>query len=273
MSVPPEAGVITGDVYLVGGGDPVLRTADVPDPQRYPAFNTTSLDELADQVAALGITTIDGDVVGDGSRYDDEFRVPSWGDDITSAEAGPYDALLVNDGLISNGNYGLDPSRGAARTFTDLLIARGITITGSAANATRPADAGLTTLTFIESLPLTDVLVELMHTSDDNTAEMLVKEIGFVAGEGGTRPAGLDGRSHDARGWGVPLDGVEFQDGSGLSRLEPVHLCGSGCAAHGDARRATSSATCCPWPAATARWRRSCSTRRPRVVSRPRPAP
>ncbi|MFW2332316.1 D-alanyl-D-alanine carboxypeptidase/D-alanyl-D-alanine-endopeptidase [Ilumatobacter sp.] len=219
MSVPPEAGVITGNVYLVGGGDPVLTTADVPDPQRYPAFNTTSLEELADQFAALGITTIDGDVVGDGSRYDDEFRVPSWGDDITSTEAGPYDALLVNDGLISNGNYGLDPSRSAARTFTDLLIARGITITGSAANATRPADAGLTTLTFIESLPLTDVLVELMHTSDDNTAEMLVKEIGFVGGEGGTRPAGLAVVRTTLGGWGVPLEGVELQDGSGLSRL------------------------------------------------------
>jgi D-alanyl-D-alanine carboxypeptidase/D-alanyl-D-alanine-endopeptidase (penicillin-binding protein 4) len=196
----------------------VLRTADVPDPQRYPAFNTTSLEALADQVVALGVTSIDGDVVGDGSRYDDEFRVPSWGDDITSAEAGPYDALLVNDGLISNGNYGLDPSRSAARVFTDLLIARGITVTGSAANATRPADAGLMPLAFIESLPLTDVLVELLHTSDDNTAEMLVKEIGFVAGEGGTRPAGLAVVRTTLGEWGVPLEGVELQDGSGLSR-------------------------------------------------------
>ncbi len=218
VSGPPSEGVIAGNVYLVGGGDPVLRTADVEDPQRYPSFNTTSLEELADQVVALGITTIDGDVVGDGSRYDDEFRVPSWGDDITSAEAGPYDALLVNDGLISNGNYGLDPSRSAARAFVDLLVARGITVTGAAANATRPTDAGLTALAVIESLPLTDVLVELLHTSDDNTAEMLVKEIGFVAGEGGTRPAGLAVVRTTLAEWGVPLEGVELQDGSGLSR-------------------------------------------------------
>ncbi len=219
LSSLPSDGVIVGNVYLVGGGDPVLRTADVPDPQRYPAFNTTSLEELADQVVALGITTIDGDVVGDGSRYDDEFRVPSWGDDITSTEAGPYDALLVNDGLISNGNYGLDPSRSAARAFVDLLTARGITITGSAANAARPADADLTTLAFIESLPLPDILVELLHTSDDNTAEMLVKEIGFVGGEGGTRPAGLAVVRTTLGRWGVPLEGVELQDGSGISRL------------------------------------------------------
>ena len=123
QSPPPLASVVAGNVYLVGGGDPVLRTADVPDPLTYPSFNTTALEPLADQIAALGITTIDGDIVGDGSRYDDEFRVAAWGDDIDSSEAGPYDALLVNDGLVSPGNYGLDPSRSAARIFYDLLQA------------------------------------------------------------------------------------------------------------------------------------------------------
>lgn len=218
QSPRPFDGTVAGDVYLVGGGDPVLRTEGVPDPLRYPAFNTTSLDLLADRLLTLGITTIDGDIVGDGSRYDDEFRAPSWGDDITNIDGGPYDALLVNDGLVENGNYGLDPSRSAARVFTDLLIARGITITGAAANAARPADADLTTLAFVESEPLTEILVEMLHTSDNNTAEMMVKEIGFVATGVGTRQAGLDVMRSTIEGWGIPLDGVEFHDGSGLSR-------------------------------------------------------
>jgi D-alanyl-D-alanine carboxypeptidase/D-alanyl-D-alanine-endopeptidase (penicillin-binding protein 4) len=218
QSPPPVGGVVPGNVYLVGGGDPVLTTADVADPQRYPAFNTTALEPLADQLVALGITTIEGDIVGDGSRYDDEFRVPSWGDAITSAEAGPYDSLLVNDGIISPGNYGLDPSRSAARQFYDLLTARGITVTGGAANAQRPLDAGLTTLALIESLPLTDVLVEMLHTSDDNTAEMMVKEIGVAASGEGTRPAGLAAVRATLDRWGVPMAGVELIDGSGLDR-------------------------------------------------------
>ena len=218
QSAPPVGGVVPGGVYLVGGGDPVLTTAGVADPQRYPAFNTTALETLADQLVALGITTIDGDVVGDGSRYDDEFRVDAWGDDITSLDAGPYDALLVNDGIISPGNYGLDPSRAAAREFFDLLIARGITVTGAAANAARPADAGLTTLALIESRPLTDVLVEMLHTSDNNTAEMLVKEIGYATGGQGTRQAGLDTVRATLDRWGVPLTGVDLRDGSGLDR-------------------------------------------------------
>ena len=218
QSPRPNGQVITGNVYLVGGGDPVLTTADVVDPQRHPAFNTTALEPLADQLVTLGITRIEGDIVGDGSRYDDEFRVPGWGDGITNVDAGPYDALLVNDGLIGNGNYGLEPNRAAARIFYDLLVARGITITGSAANAARPAGADLTTLALVESLPLTDVLVEMLHTSDNNTAEMLVKEIGYVAAGQGTRQAGLDTVRATLGRWDVPLDGIELHDGSGLSR-------------------------------------------------------
>jgi D-alanyl-D-alanine carboxypeptidase/D-alanyl-D-alanine-endopeptidase (penicillin-binding protein 4) len=211
---------VAGNVYLVGGGDPVLRTADVPDPLTYPSFNTTALEPLADQLVALGITMIDGDIVGDGSRYDDEFRVAAWGDDIDSSEAGPYDALLVNDGLVSPGNYGLDPNRSAARIFYDLLQARGVTITGAAANAERPADAGLTTLGSIESRPLTDVLVEMLHTSDNNTAEMILKEIGYTATGQGTRQAGLDTIRARLEQWGVPLAGVDLRDGSGLDRAD-----------------------------------------------------
>ncbi len=99
-----------------------------------------------------------------------------------------------------------------------MLVARGITITGSPANESRPVDAGFTTLALIESRPLTDVLVEMLHTSDNNTAEMLLKEIGYVAVGQGTRPAGLDAIRATLAGWGVPLDGVELHDGSGLSR-------------------------------------------------------
>ncbi len=218
QSAAPFFGVIPGDVYLVGGGDPVLVTAGVPDPLRFPAFNTTALEPLADQLVTLGVTRIDGDIVGDGSRYDDEFRAPTWGPEITNVDAGPYDALLVNDGQLAPGTYGLDPNRSAARTFLDLVAARGITVAGSAANGPRPADAELTTLALVESLPLTEILVELLHTSDNNTAEMLVKEIGFVAAGQGTRQAGLDTIRATLERWQVPTAGLELHDGSGLSR-------------------------------------------------------
>jgi len=222
-SQPPVAGVIPGNVYLVGGGDPLLRTADVADPLTHPSFNTTALEPLADQLAAIGLTTIEGDVVGDGSRYDDEFdlRGIEWDESITNSDAGPYDALLVNDGLL-DGAYGLEPNRAAARVFLDLLTARGITVTGAAANSATPADPALTTLALIESLPLSEVLVEMLHTSDNNTAEMLLKEIGFVGAGAGSRAAGLDVVRATLQEWGVALDGIDLRDGSGLSRNNRV---------------------------------------------------
>lgn len=222
QSPPPIDGVVPGDVYLIGGGDPVLRTDDVPDPLRHPAFNTTSLDTLADQLVRIGVRSIQGDIVGDGSRYDDEFRVPGWSDEITNADAGPYDALLVNDGILENGDYGLVPARSAAVLFTDLVRARGIEVVGGAANEDRVVDPTFTTLALIESRPLTDVLAELLHTSDNNTAEMLVKEIGYQARGEGTRAAGLEVVRDTLIGWDVPVDGLILQDGSGLSRENRV---------------------------------------------------
>ena len=177
-SAPIVGGVVPGDVYVIGGGDPVLVTSDFVDPKPLPAFNTTTLDVLADQLVAAGVTRIDGDIVGDGSRYDDEFRVDAWGDGITFADAGPYDALLVNDGMIGNGNFAIVPAQSAANEVERLLEARGIEVVGSARQAPVPGDAALSTLAFVESEPLSDVLVELLHTSDNNTAELLLKAIG-----------------------------------------------------------------------------------------------
>jgi D-alanyl-D-alanine carboxypeptidase/D-alanyl-D-alanine-endopeptidase (penicillin-binding protein 4) len=215
----PAEGVITGDVYLVGGGDPLLVTGDYVDPLRLPAFNTTPLDAIADAFVAAGITQIAGDVVGDGSRYDDEFTVPSWGEGhVLGVDGGPYDALTVNDGrTFGDATIGFNPNQSAARQFIGVLQARGITVTGRSRNGTVPAE-GLTVLGAVESLPLADVVDELLWTSDNNTAELLVKEIGVARRGEGSRVAGLQEIWNTLGAWQVPLAGVELADGSGLSR-------------------------------------------------------
>lgn len=215
---PPVDGVIAGNVYLVGGGDPLLVTADTPDPHRYPAFNTTPVEPLADALVALGVTRIDGAVVADDGRYDDEYQPPTWGADIDNLNGGPLDALVIDDAQIDPGNYGRDPGFAAARVFADLLTARGITVVGQTDNFTRPADIEDVPLAVVESHPLTDVLRELLHTSDNKTAEMLTKEIGYVATGAGTRQAGIDTIWGTLGEWGVPLAGASMVDGSGLSR-------------------------------------------------------
>ena len=215
-SVPPVEGVVDGDLHLIGGGDPLLRTAAVVDQSRYPEFNTTDLAALADQLVELGVERVTGDVVGDESRYDDERRVPTWGDDITKLDAGPIGALVVNDGRLPTGDFAIAPASASARTLVELLAERGIVVAGSARQGTTPD--GLAPLVLVESEPLPNILVALLHTSDNHTAEMLVKEIGVAGAGQGTRAAGIEVMRATLARWGVPLDGVVLDDGSGLSR-------------------------------------------------------
>jgi D-alanyl-D-alanine carboxypeptidase/D-alanyl-D-alanine-endopeptidase (penicillin-binding protein 4) len=69
----------------------------------------------------------------------------------------------------------------------------------------------------VESPPLTDIVSEMLVTSDNNTAELLVKEIGLAVSGEGTRSAGLDAIRRQLVTWEVPVVGLELVDGSGLS--------------------------------------------------------
>jgi D-alanyl-D-alanine carboxypeptidase/D-alanyl-D-alanine-endopeptidase (penicillin-binding protein 4) len=57
----------------------------------------------------------------------------------------------------------------------------------------------------------------MLTTSDNNTAEMVLKEIGLAAGGAGTREAGLAVMMATLTKWGIDTTGVELVDGSGLS--------------------------------------------------------
>jgi serine-type D-Ala-D-Ala carboxypeptidase/endopeptidase (penicillin-binding protein 4) len=222
-STPPVDGVLAGDLVLLGGGDPLLSSDWYPTSnlELRPVTTPTSLDELADRVQAAGVTTISGAVLGDGSRYDDEFFAPAWGSGVAGLEAGPYDALMANDArVLGEDQRGSDPNAAAAREFTRLLRERGITVAGEGdvgsveGLAEEPHELAL-----IESAPLTDVVAEMLTNSDNNTAELLVKEIGMSAtgSAGATRQAGLDVMKERLTEWGIDVAGVVLADGSGLS--------------------------------------------------------
>ena len=62
---PPDAsGVIRGDLYIKGGGDPGLVGE--------------AWWLIARKIRGLGVTRIEGDVVGDDSFFDEERRGPKW---------------------------------------------------------------------------------------------------------------------------------------------------------------------------------------------------
>ena len=218
MGPAPVNGVIGGDVYLVGGGDPVLSEqwyTQATSSRKRPPIHATSIEALADAMVAAGVTQITGQVLGDDSRYDAERYPPGWANDVrVSLDGGAVGALVINDSRSSNDSASDQPAARAALTFAGLLEDRGISVGGSNAG-TAPAGQGV--LASVQSAPLRDILNELLATSDNLTAEMLVKEIGVAAAQSGTRAAGLQVMLDRLNAWGVASAGLVFTDGSGLS--------------------------------------------------------
>lgn len=218
VAAPPAAdGIVDGDVYLVGGGDPLLVAGGFPiDDDAPDTAATTALDALADAVVETGITSIRGAVVGDATRYDDQFVNPTWSTGVAYVDAGPIGGLVVNDGrTVGRSGRQTDPGEAAAREFARLLRERGVSVSnGWEAGVVEP---GTPVLASIESAPLSIIVADMMTRSDNDTAEMLVKEIGVVGAGTGTTPAGLEVLDSTVRSWGVPMENVVLADGSGLS--------------------------------------------------------
>src|SRR5690606_7760656 len=109
----PVDGVVTGDLHLVGGGDPVLATNPYADRfPRQPQLRT-DIESLADAVVAAGVRRVEGSVVGDESRYDAQRYVAGWpGRYLDQNVVGPLSALSVNDSFArypGDGGDALEP--------------------------------------------------------------------------------------------------------------------------------------------------------------------
>lgn len=80
-------GVLKGDVILVGGGDPVLKTEH--------------LQDMAAKLKAMGIKTIKGNVVGDDTRFDDVRLGWGWAwDDEPYYYSAQISALNLNENVV-----------------------------------------------------------------------------------------------------------------------------------------------------------------------------
>ena len=209
--------VVRGDLWLVGSGDPLLATRAYPLTEKYPTLTPTDVEKLVDALVALGVTSIEGSVIGDETLYDRERYVPSWGDGIRSVEAGPLGALMINDGSVSGSPLKpVNPAFAAATEFTTLLLSRGIAVRDTPDIGTASADTPV--IATLESVPMQQIVAEMLVNSDNNTAELLVKEIGLVARGSATRIDGLNVIALKVAEWGLPGAGVALLDGSGLDR-------------------------------------------------------
>src|SRR5262249_4030887 len=104
--------------------------------------------------------------------------------------------------------------------------ARGVivpTVAASAAATDAPAaTAAPVQVASIASPPLGEVITEMLQESDNNTAELLLKELGLqTSGHGSTAAGGAAARAV-LTGRGVPAGAVHAVDGSGLDRSDRV---------------------------------------------------
>jgi D-alanyl-D-alanine carboxypeptidase/D-alanyl-D-alanine-endopeptidase (penicillin-binding protein 4) len=191
---PGPDGVIDGDVYLVGEGDPTFGTAATI-VSRYEGVGA-KVEDLLDALVAAGITRVTGRVVGDASRFDSDVG-PSNGES----------ALTFDRGVRAQG-----PALWAAQQFTNLLETRGIDVAGAATTGKVPAV--VTPLAAVQS-PTVGQLLKLMNKPSDNfIAEMLVRNVAAASGLLGTTFNGSLQSEAFARTLGIEIDQV---DGSGLN--------------------------------------------------------
>jgi serine-type D-Ala-D-Ala carboxypeptidase/endopeptidase (penicillin-binding protein 4) len=220
----PAGGTLAGNLYLVGGGDPLLRTADYVATLRYREVLYSNLDTLAQQVRAGGVTHVTGGVVGDETRYDTQRYVPTWKPSYAAAgEVGPISALQVNDGFQSfhpDDVAAAQPAVQAAALFATLLRQHGVQVDGPPAQGSTPAAAPQ--ITSLPSPPLADTLGEVLRQSDNNGAELITKEMGRRFGGAATTAAGVAVTRSDLQADGLPVDQLTAVDGSGLDRGDRV---------------------------------------------------
>lgn len=193
-----EGRVWSGDLVLVGYGDPTLTYADI--------------EALARDVAAWGIRRVTGRILGDERHFDTRRDAPGWKPSYVGVESRPLSALSVDDVPFAGANAS---AAAAASTFTAALERHGVAVTGKPGTGRAPADGFALALDLSE--PLVAIVRRMNRQSDNFVAEMLLKELGASVARRGSTTAGAGVVRAALADAGVPVAGVRIADGSGLS--------------------------------------------------------
>jgi len=96
-------GRLSGDLLLVGRGDPNLSGRELPYELRTQRNDhpVKVLEDLADSLAQKGVKYVDGDLVADDSYFAFERYGEGWSqDDLVWGDGAPVSALTINDNVV-----------------------------------------------------------------------------------------------------------------------------------------------------------------------------
>jgi hypothetical protein len=150
-----HAGVVRGDLWILGRGDPEIRSR--------------RLGALAAQLEDAGISRIRGRVMGARTYFHHDWWArgwqPGWHRYVALPSALTFDHNVVNGREIRN------PEARAAAAMTVQLERRGIAVRGRPGAGAPPAAA--TSLAEVSSRPLSALLAAMDRPSDNYYAEVL----------------------------------------------------------------------------------------------------
>ncbi len=188
----------TKTLYLIGSGDPLLRSAQ--------------LRELAHKVA--GAIKVSGKikVKVDSSLYPSFTMPQGWAKSQLPGNARPVSALVVDD------RNTMHPARDAGEKFAQYVRAAGIKNTFAGEGSASGADIAKVT-----SLPLTVAIRQMLHQSNNDIAEMLFRDSAIYSDKAGTWESARSHAHATISGLGIKMDNIALVDGSGLSRANRIN--------------------------------------------------
>ncbi len=216
-AAPPVDGVVEGDLYLVGGGDPRFATRG----RSLRGWrDSATVERLARRLRRAGVREVRGRIVADGTRFDGVRGGRGWKPGFLGFECSPLSALAIDGGLTVRGIPSFSPEIRAARVMRRELKKAGVGIRGRAVTGRAPEQAVL--LAQVESPPVRRLLAEMNKASDNFIAETLMKDVGAWAGLDGSTARGATLALEALALRGIPTGGMAIVDGSGLSADDRV---------------------------------------------------
>ncbi|SEP61261.1 D-alanyl-D-alanine carboxypeptidase/D-alanyl-D-alanine endopeptidase [Microlunatus flavus] len=205
-----------GRLVLVGGGDPyLLEKASRAEPTR--ASLSTLARSTARTLKADGVTKVS--LGYDASLFSGPSWNPTWPGTYGDV-ASKVSALWVGEGRTTPGGGVLgprqsDPAKEAGKAFERQLERQGITVTKT---QKAKAPKGAPRVASVSSMTLERIVEHVLMTSDNDGAEVLLRQAAIAAGRRGTFTDGTAVVADQLRDLGVQTSGVRLRDGSGLSR-------------------------------------------------------
>jgi D-alanyl-D-alanine carboxypeptidase/D-alanyl-D-alanine-endopeptidase (penicillin-binding protein 4) len=200
----PVDGVVDGDLWLVGHGDPEVTRA--------------TLDGLAGAVATAGVTRITGKVIGDTGPFKRDWWAQGWKDDFPADEVAFPTALTFRGNVGPDGRHIDDPELRASAYLTKSLRRHGVTVkeAPAAAAPTHP----LVKIATVGSANIADILRRMDVDSINFDAEVLGKLLGAETSGDASIAGAASAIDTFTAANGAP--GFEHHDASGLSYADRV---------------------------------------------------